>query len=99
MYIDIVDLLNQNIAYEEYFNPETPLIAGRRPKNLRDKLVSSEFKERTKQEDTNGCKPYGKTECSWRWKMNFTTTWSETKGERTFNINHKLDYYSANDEM
>lgn len=63
-YIDIGDLLNQKIAYEEYFNPEPPLIASTRSKNLRDKLVSSNFKERTKQEDTNGCKPCGKTECS-----------------------------------
>lgn len=45
-YVDIGDLLRQKIAYDEYFNPEPPLIACRRPKNLHDKLVSSNFEER-----------------------------------------------------
>ena len=33
---------------------EPPLIAHRRPKNLRDKIVSTKFNEKTKEEDTNG---------------------------------------------
>ena len=74
---------------------ELPLIAYRRPKNLPDKLVSSNCKEKTKQGNTNSCKPRGRTECSWRRKINFTTTCSDTKGERTFQINHKLGCYSA----
>ena len=74
---------------------ELPLIEYRRPKNLPSKLVSSKFKEKTKQEDTNSCKPCSQTECSWRQKINFTLTCSDTKGERTFKINHKLDCYSV----
>ena len=74
---------------------EPPLIAYRRPKNLHDKLVSTKFKEKEKEEDTNGCKPCGRTGCSWCRKIDSTTTFSDSKGERTFKIYHKLDCHSA----
>ena len=74
---------------------EPPLIAYRRPKNLRDKLVSTKFKEKAEEEDTNGCKPCGRTVCSWCRKVDTTATFSDSKGERIFKIYHKLDCHSA----
>lgn len=74
---------------------EPPLVAYRRPKSLRDKLVSTKFKEKAKEEDTNGCKPCGRTGCSWCRKIDSTTTFLDSKGERTFKIYHKLDCHSA----
>lgn len=71
------------------------MIAYRRPKSLRDKLVSTKFKEKAKEEDTNGCKPCGCTGCSWCRKIDSTTTFLDSKGERTFKIYHRLDCHSA----
>ena len=70
---------------------EPHLIAYRRPKNLRDKLVSTKFKEKEKEENTNGCKPCGRTIR----KIDSTTTFSYTKREHIFKIYHKLDCHSA----
>ena len=74
---------------------EPPLIAYRRPKNLRDKLVSTKFKEKAEEEDTNGCKPCGRTVCSWCRIIDSSTTFLDSKGERTFKIYLKLDCHSA----
>ena len=74
---------------------EPPLIAYRRPKNLLDKLVSTKFKEKEEEEDTNRCKPCGRPVCSWCRKIETTTTFLDSKGERTFKIYYKLDCHSA----
>ena len=73
---------------------EPPLVAYRRPKSLRDKLVSTKFKEKAKLEDTKGCKPCGRTGCRWCRKIDSTTTLLDSKGKCTFKIYHKLDCHS-----
>ena len=73
-----------------------PLIAYRRPKSFRDTLLTSTFKGKPKQDDTNdGCGPCGRKGCSWCKKIKLTTTFTDTKGERTFQLCHDLDSHSA----
>ena len=76
---------------------DPPLIAYRRPKNLRDKLVFAKFTQlgRTDNQET-GCKPCGKPKCSWCRVMKETTTFHGTRNNaRLYKIQHKLDCQSS----
>ena len=78
----------RSLKSKEWFSKifaELPaLIAYRRPENPLDKLVSTKFKEKVKEEDTNGYKPCGRTGCSWHRKIYSTTTFFGLKGRAHF---------------
>ena len=70
-----------------------PIIAYRKPKNLKDLLVRSKFVY--EQEEEKGCSPYNDQRCSWCSQLKETSTFkSETTG-KTFSILHKVNCKSS----
>ena len=77
---------------------EAPLIAYRRPKGLRDTLVSIKFRNTTTGGNHNiagGCGPCNKPRCSWCNRINKTSTFSGTQNCKLYDIFHTMDCQSA----
>ena len=78
---------------------ERPLIAYRRPKSLRDMLVSSKLRSETIKDEANtehGCGPCNKPRCSWCLHIEKATTLTCTnQADRTFDILHTVNCQSA----
>ena len=75
---------------------ERPLVAYRRPKSLRDMLVSSKLRSKTTKDKANtdhGCGPCNKPRCSPCLLIEKTTTFTGTnQGDRTFDILHTVNW-------
>ena len=73
-----------------------PLVAYRRPKSLRDRLVSTKFRNGTTDNALmpRGCKPCQRPKCSWCNKINETQTFKSTSNNKTFTIFHSVDCQS-----
>ena len=67
---------------------EPPLVAYRRPKNLRDILVSTKLKSKTTRANstTGSCGPCSKPKCSWFSRINETFTFTGTQDSKVFDI-------------
>ena len=78
---------------------ERPLNAYRRPKSLRDMLVSCKLRSETTEDKANtehGCGPCNKRRCSWCLLIEKTTTFTGTnQADRTFDILHTVNCQSA----
>jgi len=77
---------------------EPPLIACRRPKSLRDTLVSSKLRNTTTGGNDNiagGCGPCNKPRCSWCSRINKTSTFTGTQNCQVYHIFHTMDCQSA----
>ena len=77
---------------------EPPLIAYRRPKSLRDKLVSSKLRNTTTGGNDNisgGCGPCNKPRCSWCSRINKTSTFTGTQNCQVYHIFHTMDCQST----
>ena len=77
---------------------EPPLIAYRRPKSLRDTLVSSKLRNTTTggNDDIAGsCGPCNKPRCSWCSRINKTSTFTGTQNCQVYHIFHTMDCQSA----
>ena len=74
-----------------------PLVAYRRPKSLRDRLVSTKFRNGTTDNALipRGCKPCQRPKCSWCNKINETKTFKSTSNNKIFTIFHSLDCQSS----
>ena len=73
-----------------------PLVAYRRPKSLRDRLVRSRFVNETPQNFIpKGCRACERTVCSWCKKINQTTTFTSPNNNKTFTIFHTMDCQSS----
>ena len=73
-----------------------PLVAYRRPKSLRDRLVRSRFVNETPQNlIPKGCRACERTKCSWCKKINQTTTFTSPNNNKTFTIFHTMDCQSS----
>ena len=73
-----------------------PLVAYRRPKSLRDRLVRSKFVSETTHNLTpKGCRACERTKCSWCKKINQTTTFTSPNNKKTFSIFHAVDCHSS----
>lgn len=77
---------------------EPPLIAYRRPKSLRDILVSTELRSKTTRSSNNTigtCGPCSKPKCSWCSRINKTSTFAGTQDSRVFDIFHTVNCQST----
>ena len=76
---------------------EPQLIAYRRPKSLRDTLVSAKMRGKTPGENTRtgGCGPCNKPQCSWCTRINKTSTFTGTQEDRSFDIYHVVNCQST----
>ena len=73
-----------------------PLVAYRRPKSLRDRLVRSRFVNETPQNFIpKGFRACERTKCSWCKKINQTTTFTSPNNNKTFTIFHTMDCQSS----
>ena len=74
-----------------------PLVAYRRSKSLRDRLVSTKFSNGTTDNALipRGCKPCQRPKCSWCNKINETKTFKSTSNNKIFTIFHSLDCQSS----
>lgn len=73
-----------------------PLVAYRRPKSLRDRLVRSRFVNETPQNlIPKGCRACERTKCSWCKKINQTTTFTSPNNNKTYTIFHTVDCQSS----
>ncbi|XP_044170201.1 uncharacterized protein LOC122954255 [Acropora millepora] len=74
-----------------------PLVAYRRPKSLRDRLVSTKSMNGTTDNALipRDCKPCQRTKCSWCNKINETKTFKSTSNDNIFTTFHSLDYQSS----
>ena len=74
-----------------------PLVAYRRSKSLRDRLVSTKFRNGTTDNALipRGCKPCQRPKCSWCNKINETKTFKSTSNNKIFTIFHSLDCQSS----
>ena len=77
---------------------EPPLVAYRRPKSLRDILVSTKLKSKTTRANNNktgSCGPCSKPICSWCSRINETSTFIGTQDSKVFNIFHTVNCQST----
>ena len=77
---------------------QRPLIAYRRPKSLRDTLVSSKLRSRTTGDHTTttgDCGPCKKPKCSWCIRINKTSTFTGTQDSKVFDIFHIVNCQST----
>ena len=77
---------------------EPPLIAYRRPKSLRDILVSTELRSKTTRSSyntTGTCGPCNKPKCSWCSRINKTSTFTGTLNNKVFDIFHTVNCQST----
>ncbi|XP_068701258.1 uncharacterized protein [Montipora foliosa] len=77
---------------------QRPLIAYRRPKSLRDTLVSTTLKRKTPDNCSGisgGCGPCNKPRCSWCNHINKTSTFAGIKNSKVFDILHSVDCHSS----
>ena len=72
-----------------------PIIAYRRPRNLRDSLVNTKFKWKTINSLPVGCKACGKSRCSWCNNILSTSTFMGIHCDREYEILHPLDCQSS----
>ena len=73
-----------------------PLVAYRRPKSLRDRLVSTKLNGTTDNAlIPRGCIPCQRPKCSWCNKINETPTFKSTSNNKIFTIFHFLDCQSS----
>ena len=86
------NLLHEDERLKKVFK-NRPIIAYRKPKNLKDLLVRSKFVY--EQEEEKGCSPCNDQRCSWCSQVKETNTFkSETTG-KTFSILHKVNCKSS----
>ena len=71
---------------------EPPLIVYRRPKSLRDTLVSSKLRN---DNIAGGCRPCNKPRCSWCSRINKTSTFTGTQNCQVYHIFHTIDCQSG----
>ena len=77
---------------------QRPLIAYRRPKSLRDTLVSSKLRSKTTGDHTTttgDCGPCKKPKCSWCIRVNKTSTFTGTQDSKVFDIFHTVNCQST----
>ena len=76
---------------------EPPLVAYRRPKNLRDILVSTKLKSKTTRANstTGSGGPCSKPKCSWCSRINETSTFTGTQDGKVFDIFHTVNCQST----
>ena len=78
---------------------ERPLVASyRRPKSLRDTLVSTTLKRKTPDNHSGireGCGPCNKPRCSWCNHINKASTFTGMRECKVFNILHSVDCQSS----
>ena len=77
---------------------QRPLIAYRRPKSLRDTLVSSKLRSKTTGDHTTttgDCGPCKKPKCSWCIRINKTSTFTGTQDTKVFDIFHTVNCQST----
>ena len=77
---------------------QRPLIVYRRPKSLRDTLVSSKLRSKTTGDHTTttgDCGPCKKPKCSWCIRINKTSTFTGTQDSKVFDIFHTVNCQST----
>ena len=72
-----------------------PLVSYRRPKSLRDRLVSTKFKTVDNTLVSRGCEACEKPKCSWCKRINKTTTFASSNNNKTFAIFHSVNCQSS----
>ena len=74
-----------------------PLVAYRRPKSLRDRFMSTKFRNGTTDNTLiwRGCRACQRPKCSWCCKINKTQTFKSTGNNKIFTIFHSVDCQSS----
>ena len=89
-----LDFLKSKGRLAKIFN-QRPLVAYRKPRSLRDMLVSSRFQKNLENNPVNGCKPCKKPRCSWCKYIKTTGKFKGTHCEREYKIFHSVDCQSS----
>ena len=89
-----LDFLKSKGRLAKIFN-QRPLVAYRKPRSLRDMLVSSRFQKYLENNPVNGCKPCKKPRCSWCKYIKTTDKFKGTHCEREYKIFHSVDCQSS----
>ena len=76
---------------------EPPLIAWRRPKSLRNTLVSSKLRNNYWRNDNiaGGCGPCDMPRCSWCSRINKTSILTATQNCKVYHLSHTMDCQSG----